>query len=229
MKEHHQEINEGLVQSKQEVISQPHKGTDWNKQPIGYVFVGAGIGYIPSVEKVEGLAASNYVTGLDWRVGMSRYYNRWGWGVLVQQFRSKQSVAFYDGVRGMVMDDIGRLLYIAPQFTGRWILGEKLTIYGAIGWGWLRYKETVKGSGLGELSGTANALGGNFTVGLEYRLSSVVGMSVDLGLIGGEIGKLKVDNTGLQAAIDETYTGKMDVTRLYATVGAHIYIWKKKR
>ena len=226
---HAQEINEGLVQSKQEVISQPHKGTDWNKQPIGYVFAGAGIGYIPSVEKVEGLAASNYVTGLDWRVGMSRYYNRWGWGVLVQQFRSKQSVAFYDGVRAMAMDDIGRLLYIAPQFTGRWILGEKLTIYGAIGWGWLRYKETVKGSGLGELSGTANALGGNFTVGLEYRLSSVVGMSVDLGLIGGEIGKLKVDNTGLQAAIDETYTGKMDVTRLYATVGAHIYIWKKKR
>lgn len=44
---HAQEINEGLVQSKQEVISQPHKGTDWNKQPIGYVFVGAGIGYIP--------------------------------------------------------------------------------------------------------------------------------------------------------------------------------------
>ena len=71
-----------------------------NKQPIGYVFAGAGIGYIPSVEKVEGLAASNYVTGLDWRVGMSRYYNRWGWGVLVQQFRSKQSVAFYDGGRG---------------------------------------------------------------------------------------------------------------------------------
>ena len=91
---HAQEINEGLVQSKQEVISQPHKGTDWNKQPIGYVFAGAGIGYIPSVEKVEGLAASNYVTGLDWRVGMSRYYKRWGWGVLVQQFRSKQSVAF---------------------------------------------------------------------------------------------------------------------------------------
>lgn len=111
---HAQEINEGLVQSKQEVISEPRKGTDWNKQPIGYVFAGAGIGYIPSVEKVEGLAASNYVTGLDWRVGMSRYYNRWGWGVLVQQFRSKQSVAFYDGVRGMVMDDIGRLLYIAP-------------------------------------------------------------------------------------------------------------------
>lgn len=129
---HAQEINEGLVQSKQEVISQPRKGTDWNKQSIGYVFAGQGIGYIPSVEKVEGLAASNYVTGLDWRVGMSRYYNRWGWGVLVQQFRSKQSVAFYDGVRGMVMDDIGRLLYIAPQFTGRWILGEKLTIYGAI-------------------------------------------------------------------------------------------------
>ena len=63
---HAQEINEGLVQSKQEVISQTRKGTDWNKQPIGYVFAGAGIGYIPSVEKVEGLAASNYVTGLDW-------------------------------------------------------------------------------------------------------------------------------------------------------------------
>ena len=40
---HAQEINEGLVQSKQEVISQPRKGTDWNKQPIGYVFAGAGI------------------------------------------------------------------------------------------------------------------------------------------------------------------------------------------
>lgn len=64
---HAQEINEGLVQSKQEVISQPRKGTDWNKQPIGYVFAGAGIGYIPSVEKVEGLAASNYVTGLESR------------------------------------------------------------------------------------------------------------------------------------------------------------------
>ena len=38
---HAQEINEGLVQSKQEVISQPRKGTDWNKQPIGYVFAGA--------------------------------------------------------------------------------------------------------------------------------------------------------------------------------------------
>ncbi len=80
------EINEGLVQSKQEVISEPRKGTDWNKQPIGYVFAGAGIGYIPSVEKVEGLAASNYVTGLDWRVGMSRYYNRWGWEYLYSNF-----------------------------------------------------------------------------------------------------------------------------------------------
>ena len=126
-----------------------------------------------------------------------------GDGEYLYSNRSKQSVAFYDGVRAMAMDDIGRLLYIAPQFTGRWILGEKLTIYGAIGWGWLRYKETVKGSGLGELSGTTNALCGNFTVGLEYRLSSVVGMSVDLGLIGGEIGKLKVDNTGLQATIRE--------------------------
>lgn len=127
----------------------------------------------------------------------------------------------------MTIDDIGRLFYVAPQFTGRWVLGEKLTIYGAIGWGWLRYKETVKGSGLGEISGTANALGGNFTVGLEYRLSSVVGLSVDAGVVGGEFGKMKVD--GMQAAIDETYTGKMDASRVYITVGVHVYVWKKKQ
>ena len=41
--------------------------------------------------------------------------------------------------------------------------------------------------------------------------------------------KMYVDNDDLQAAVNELYTGKMDATRLYATVGAHIYIWKKKR
>jgi len=224
-----QERQDALSPSKQEISSQKRKGTDWSKHPIGYVYGGAGVGYIPSVEKVEGLAAPDYVTGFDWRVGVSRYYNRWGWGVLVQQFRSKQSVAYYDGVRGGAMEDIGRLLYIAPQFTGRWVLGKKLTIYGAVGWGWLRYKETVKmKGGPGEISATANAFGGNFTVGLEYRLNSIVGLSVDAGVIGGEIGKPKVDNTSMQAAIDEAYTGKMDASRVYATVGVHIYIWKKK-
>ena len=52
---------------------------------------------------------------------------------------------------------------------------------------------------------------------------------MDAGLVGGEIGKPKVDNDELQAAMDELYTGKMNASRLYATVGAHIYIWKKKR
>lgn len=85
---HAQEINKSLTQSKKEVNSQPRKGTDWNKQPIGYVFGGVGVGHIVSTEEVEG---SSYMsTGLDWRVGMSRYYNRWGWGVLVQQFRSQR-------------------------------------------------------------------------------------------------------------------------------------------
>ena len=224
---HAQEINKSLTQSKKEVNSQPRKGTDWNKQPIGYVFGGVGGGDIVSTEEVEG---SSYMsTGLDWRVGMSRYYNRWGWGVLVQQFRVKETMSLTDGFQTMEMKDVGRLLYIAPQFTGRWVLGEKLTIYGAVGWGWLRYKETLKADGLGKINATANALGGNFTMGLEYRLSSVIGLSVDAGLVGGEIGKPKVDNDELQAAVNELYTGKMDATRLYATVGAHIYIWKKKR
>ena len=224
---HAQEINKSLTQSKKEVNSQPRKGTDWNKQPIGYVFGGVGVGHIVSTEEVEG---SSYMsTGLDWRVGMSRYYNRWGWGVLVQQFRAKETMSLTDGFQTMEMKDVGRLLYIAPQFTGRWVLGEKLTIYGAVGWGWLRYKETLKADCLGKINATANALGGNFTMGLEYRLSSVIGLSVDAGLVGGEIGKPKVDNDELKAAVNELYTGKMDATRLYATVGAHIYIWKKKR
>ena len=40
---HAQEINKSLTQSKKEVNSQPRKGTDWNKQPIGYVFGGVGV------------------------------------------------------------------------------------------------------------------------------------------------------------------------------------------
>lgn len=220
-----QERPDTLVQSKQKVSPQPRKSTDWSKQPIGYAFGGAGVGYIVSADNSAG--SSDISTGLDWRVGMSRYYNRWGWGVLVQQFRAKQSETFYDSGQSITIDNIARLLYVAPQFTGRWVLGEKLTIYGAAGWGWLRYKETLKAGGLGEINATANALGGNFTVGIEYRLNSIVGLSVDAGFVGGEIGKLKVDNDALQAAIDEAYTGKLDASRVYATVGAHIYIWKK--
>ena len=55
----------------------------------------------------------------------------------------------------------------------------------------------------------------SLTIGLEYRLSSVIGLSVDAGLVGGEIGKPKVDNDELQAAVNELYTGKMDASRLY--------------
>ena len=51
---------------------------------------------------------------------------------------------------------------------------------------------------------------------------------MDAGLIGGELGKMKVDDDELQAFFDEAYTGKMDASRLYATAGVHIYIWKKK-
>lgn len=224
-----QEKQDSPSQSKQEVSPQIRKkGTDWSKQPIGYFYGGIGVGYILSTEDVEGLPDSAMTTGLEWRLGMSRYYNRWGWGVLVQQFRIKQSFPLTDGYQTATLEDVGRLLYIAPQFTGRWVLGEKLTIYGAVGWGWLRYKETAKIGGSGDITATANTLGGNFTVGLEYRLNSVIGLSVDAGLIGGELGKMKVDDDELQAFFDEAYTGKMDASRLYATAGVHIYIWKKK-
>ncbi len=80
---HAQEINKSLTQSKKEVNSQPRKGTDWNKQPIGYVFGGVGVGHIVSTEEVEG---SSYMsTGLDWRVGMSRYVGSVGAAVSRQR------------------------------------------------------------------------------------------------------------------------------------------------
>lgn len=89
---HAQERKDSPAQFEQEVNQQPRKkGTDWSKQPIGYFYGGVGVGYIVSTE--EGVPDSNMATGLDWRLGMSRYYNRWGWGVVVQQFRAKQSVA----------------------------------------------------------------------------------------------------------------------------------------
>lgn len=211
-----------LLQNDQEVNSQTtKKSTDWSEQPIGYFSGGIGVGHVPSSEGGES------VTGLDWRLGMSRYYNRWGWGVLVQRFRAKQSAHITDGYNYAKMEDVSRLLYMAPQFTGRWVLGEKLTLHGSIGWGWLHYKETVKVSGI-SIDGTANTLGGNFNIGLDYRLSQTVGLTADVGVVGGEFSSLDVDNQEVQAEIDKV-SGKMDASRMYATVGVHVYLWKKKR
>lgn len=215
-----QEKQDALSQSKQTTITQTRRVTDWSEQPIGYVYGGIGVGHLVDTE--EGTTS----TGLDWRVGMSRYYNRWGWGVVLQQFTAWQDTYIPNGMQMIKIANTGRILYLAPQFTGRWVLGEKLTIYGAIGWGWLHYRESANVKDYGQFNLKANTMGGNFSVGLEYRLGKRVGLSVDAGMVGGEIGKPKADNAVIQETIDETYAGKMDVSRLYATVGAHIYIWK---
>lgn len=224
---HAQEKNESPAQTEQEAKAKPRKSTDWSKQPIGYLYGGVGVGYIVSTEESE--EGSDLSTGFEWRTGISRFYKRWGWGVMAQQFRVKQTVAFSEQGVTLEAEDVGRLLYVAPQFTGRWVLGKKLNIYGAVGWGWLRYKETLNLDGFGKIEAKANALGGNFNVGLEYRLTPVIGLSVDAGLVGGEIGKPKTDNAVIQAEIDRIYEGKMDASRLYATVGVHINFWKKKK
>lgn len=225
---HAQEKQDSLMQTSQGVKTlNARKSTDWSKQPIGYVFGGVGVGHIVSSE--EGATEVNMNTGLDWRAGMSRFYKRWGWGVVVQQFRAKETSYIINGMESIQLDDVGTLLYVAPQFTGRWVLGQKLTIYGAVGWGWVRYKETLKTTGMGNYKATANAFGGNFNFGLSYRLNSIIGLSMDAGLVGANIGKPKVNNAAMQEEIDRNYEGKMDASRIYLTIGAQIYIWKKTR
>ena len=215
-----QEIEGTQSQSQRTIAEQPRKVTDWSEQPIGIVYGGIGVGHIISAE--EGAAR----TGVDWRIGMSRYYNQWGWGVLLQQLTAWQNTYISNSQQTVKMKDTNRLLYLAPQFTARKMLGKQLTMYGAIGWGWLHYKGAVNLEGFGQFNAKANALGGNISVGLEYRLGKRAGLSVDAGLIEGKIGKPKVDNAVLQEVIDEAYTGKMNASRLFATVGVHIYIWK---
>lgn len=77
---HAQETQNSLMQTSQEAAktAKARKSTGWSKQPIGYVFGGVGVGHIVSSE--EGATGVNMNTGLDWRVGMSRFYKRWGWG-----------------------------------------------------------------------------------------------------------------------------------------------------
>lgn len=224
---HAQETQDSLMQTSQEAAktSKARKSTDWSKQPIGYVFGGVGVGHIVSSE--EGATGVNMNTGLDWRVGMSRFYKRWGWGVVVQQFRAKETFHIINGMESIELNEVGKLLYVAPQFTGRWVLGRRLTVYGAVGWGWMRYMETLKTTGMGNYKATANAFAGNFKFGISYRLNSVIGWSVDAGLVGAEIGKPKVNNAAMQEEIDRNYEGKMDASRLYLTIGAQIYIWKR--
>lgn len=225
---HAQEIQDSLMQTSQKAESaKARKSTDWSKQPIGYAFGGVGVGQI--VSGGESLADVDMSTGFDWRVGASRFYKRWGWGVVVQQFRVKETFHIINGMESIELNEVGKLLFVAPQFTGRWVLGRKLTVYGAVGWGWMRYMETLKTTSLGNYKATANAFGGNFNFGLSYRLNSIIGLSMDAGLVGANIGKPKVNNAAMQEEIDRNYEGKMDASRLYLTIGAQIYIWKKTR
>ena len=142
-----QEIEGTQSQSQRTIAEQPRKVTDWSEQPIGIVYGGIGVGHIISAE--EGAAR----TGVDWRIGMSRYYNQWGWGVLLQQLTAWQNTYISNSQQTVKMKDTNRLLYLAPQFTARKMLGKQLTMYGAIGWGWLHYKEAVNLEGQSQRAG----------------------------------------------------------------------------
>lgn len=214
------------ARSGREVSSEVPRSKDWSKYPIGYFYGGVGVGKVISAEEVS--AVLDMSTGFEWRVGMSRFYKHWGWGVLAQQFCAKQTLPFFDGNAMLDLDNAERLLYVAPQFTIRLLCKERMSFYGAIGLGWLRYKETLNTTDFGKINLTSHALGVNLAVGFEYRLNSVIGLSLDAGVVRGEIKKPEIDHAELRDEFERMYFDKIEAIRVYATVGAHIYFWKKR-
>ena len=137
----------------------------------------ANIGYAGIISKyyLPSGASGNPKSGLDWQIGYEWVSKSgFGFGVMYSGYRSS-----YDISSNTI--NVG-LTYIAPQFVLKQKVSEKWQFRESVGLGYFGYRESLKGE-----SASLSGLGYNFSLGVEYLLSSHVGIGANLGYLGGSL------------------------------------------
>lgn len=134
------------------------------------------------------------------------------------------TVTFEDGQAATgVMKNQNHIHYIAPSFYYKFATaGDKLNFLAGASIGYLRYIDNgilVRSS----YNLTGGTVGLGFEFGADYMITEHFGVGANIGLIGGSLSKVKVDDGTVQREVELEEENRENLSRLDVSAGVRWY------